>query len=140
MDYVVIALYLVGIVFVVRRAFGRGADDSAWEARWGALDPLARMQVERALDSPTAAKALSAEERELFAGLRRRRSRRRAYIELSLAPLLIVLGAFALTGVIGVQDFNRALSLFLVAGWLVEVLGRYRRKERPGTAVQSGVS
>jgi hypothetical protein len=111
-DYVFIFVALVTVASVLPRAFGTGDDVANWELRWRCLPPADRARIAAAVRSN--ATLADPEEAELAAGFRRREDRRRAYIELPVAPLIFGAAALALTGTISNGDFGFIASMALV--------------------------
>lgn len=131
--------------FSVAAAFRSGDDDPKWELRWRSLDPEARARISVAARARewggSASKLIEPEGIELALGLRRRDRRRRAYVEVALAPFLVVAAYLTLIGLLEFADFG----FIVVVSGLISGLYAYLRAKhmsgapRPMTSPDAGL-
>ncbi len=120
---VILALAMVAQAF--SGAFRAGDDGPNWDLRWRGLDPVGRARVEAAVRSN--AKVIDPEEVELAAGLRRHERRRRAYLELTFVPLILVAAALALFGTLPTGTFPLVISMvFFVTEFIAPRVSKRR--------------
>ncbi|HEX4306026.1 MAG TPA: hypothetical protein VHZ54_08330 [Solirubrobacterales bacterium] len=128
MDIVLTIVWVLALLTTLSRAFRGGVDSPNWELRWQLLEATDRTRISTAARSGT--KLDDLEEAELAAGFTRRDRRRRAYVELPLLSLVVVLAAMAVVGSIdgGFVAIVTGCATACVALW-----GYLRGKHMDGT-------
>jgi hypothetical protein len=134
MTYIMAGAVVVFYVDALVHTFRRGRDDSSWEARWSELDSSDRQRIADASYSSSGFAELDPDEAMLADGLRHRLNRRSAYRSLAVFPLLIILAALTLGGVVeGVLfSLTSAAAIFWISLPLSRrVKAARRRRARP---------